>query len=132
MKKAESQPSLTASQQITNQIAELTDWRGKLLARLRKVILAAAPGITEDWKWNTAVFVNQGNVVSLGVFKEHVKITFFQGAALSDPHNLFNAGLDAKTMRSIDLSEGDTLDERALKELIRAAVAHNAAGKQKK
>ena len=124
--------SQLASAQISKQIAQLADWRGPLLARLRKVILAATPGMTEAWKWNTAVFVNQGNAVSLGVFKEHVKITFFQGAALSDPHNLFNASLDAKTMRSIDLSEGDTLDEIALKELIRAAVAHNAAGKQKK
>jgi hypothetical protein len=132
MKKAESQPGLTASQQITNQIAELTDWRGKLLARLRKVILAAAPDITEDWKWNTAVFVNQGNVAAVGVFKDHVKINFFQGVALSDPQGLFNAGLDAKTMRSIDLFEGDKIDESALKELIRTAVAHNAAGKKKK
>jgi hypothetical protein len=132
MKKAESQPGLTASQQITNQIAELTDWRGKLLARLRKVILAAAPGITEDWKWGTAVYVSQGNSVALSAFKDHVKINFFHGAALSDPHGLFNAGLDAKAMRSIDLFEGDKIDESALKELIRTAVAHNAGSKKKK
>jgi hypothetical protein len=132
MKKAESQPGLTASQQITNQIAELTDWRGKLLARLRKVILAAAPGITEDWKWGTAVYVSRGNAVAISAFKDHVKINFFHGAALSDPHGLFNAGLDAKTMRSIDLFEGDKIDESALKELIRTAVAHNAASKKKK
>ncbi len=102
-----------------------------MLARLRKVILAAAPGLTEDWKWGTAVFVNQGNVAAINAFKDHVKINFFQGAALNDPQGLFNAGLDAKTMRSIDLFEGDKLDESALKELIRAAVALNAAGKKK-
>ena len=132
MKKAESNDNLTPSQHITNQIAELTDWRGKLLARLRKVTLAAAPGLTEDWKWGTAVYVSQGNALALSAFKDHVKINFFQGAALSDPHGLFNAGLDAKAMRSIDLFEGDKIDEAALKELVRAAVAHNAAGKKKK
>jgi len=132
MKKTESQSDSTASQQITNQISELTDWRGKLLARLRTVIVAAAPGITEDWKWGSAVFVNHGNVVSLGVFKDHLKINFFQGAALSDPHSLFNAGLEAKTSRGIDLFEGDKVNETALKDLIRAAVAFNASGKKQK
>ncbi len=124
--------SQIASAQISKQIAELADWRGKLLARLRKVTLAAAPGLTEDWKWGTAVYVSQGNALALSAFKDHVKINFFQGAALSDPHGLFNAGLDAKAMRSIDLFEGDKIDEAALKELVRAAVAHNAAGKKKK
>ena len=131
MKVPDSKDSLTPSQHITNQIAELTDWRGKLLARLRKLILAAAPGITEDWKWGTAVYVSQGNAVALSAFKDHVKINFFQGAALSDPHGLFNAGLDAKAMRSIDLFEGDKPNETALKELIRAAVEYNASGKKK-
>ena len=131
MKSADPKASLTPSQHITNQIAELAGWRGKLLARLRKLILAAAPGITEDWKWGTAVFMHQGNVVALGVFKDHLKINFFQGAALSDPHGLFNAGLDAKATRSIDLFEGDTVNETALKELIRAAVEYNASGKKK-
>lgn len=132
MKKAESQDNQTPSQLISNQIAELADWRGKSMARLRKAILAAAPGIAEDRKWGTAVYVSQGNVAALSAFKDHVKINFFQGAALSDPHGLFNAGLDAKAMRSIDLFEGDKLDERALKELVRAAVAHNAAGQPAK
>lgn len=100
MKQAESKNNLTPAQHITNQITELTDWRGKLLARLRKVILAAAPGITEDWKWGTAVYVSQGNAVALGAFKDHVKINFFQGAALTDPHGSFNAGLDAKATRA--------------------------------
>ncbi len=131
MKSADSKASLTASQHITNQIAELVDWRGKLLSRLRKLLLAAAPGITEDWKWGTAVFVHQGDVVALGVFKDHLKINFFQGAALSDPHGLFNAGLDAKATRGIDLFEGDKVNETALKELIRAAVEYNASGKKK-
>ncbi len=132
MKKAESKDSLTPSQFITNQIAELADWRGPVMARLRTLILDAAPTIAEDWKWGTAVYVSQGNAAALSAFKDHVKINFFQGAALSDPHGLFNAGLDAKAMRSIDLFEGNTIDESALTELIRAAVAHNATGKKKK
>lgn len=121
-----------ASQHIDQQIAQLTDWRGKTMVRLRKAILSAAPRLTEDWKWGTAVYVSQGNVAALSAFKDHVKINFFQGAALGDPHSLFNAGLDAKAMRSIDLFEGDKIDERALKELIRAAIAHNTGGKPAK
>jgi hypothetical protein len=132
MKATDSKDGLTPSQHITNQIAELADWRGKMLARLRKVILDAAPGLTEEWKWGTPVWSQKGNVVAVGAFKDHLKINFFKGAALDDPHGLLNAGLDAKAMRSIDLGEGDTIDEAALKELIRAAVAHNLSGGTKK
>lgn len=122
----------TASQQISNQIAELTDWRGKELARLRKLIQAAGPGMTEDWKWGSAVWSNNGNVVAAGAFKDHLKINFFKGAALKDPKGLFNAGLEAKTSRAIDINEGDIINEVDLKELIRAAVALNSAGAKKK
>ena len=132
MKKADSKDGLTPSQRITNQIAELTDWRGKMLARLRKLILEAAPDITEEWKWDTAVWSQQGLVYSAGVFKDHVKLNFFKGAALKDPKGLFNAGLEAKAMRAIDLHEGDKINEFALKELIRAAVAHNISSGEKK
>jgi hypothetical protein len=125
-------PTASASQQITNQIAELTDWRGKKLAHLRKLILDAAPGMTEDWKWGTAVWSHNGNVVAAGAFKDHLKINFFKGAALKDPKSLFNAGLDAKTSRAIDIDEGDIINEGDLKDLIRAAVALNAAGGKKK
>src|SRR3990170_533584 len=132
MKKADSDDGLTPSRLITNQIAELADWSGNLLARLRKLILEDAPGITEEWKWGTAVWSHKGNVVAVGAFKDHLKINFFKGASLKDPHGLFNAGLDAKATRAIDLREGDKINESALKDLIRAAVAHNLSGGKKK
>ena len=132
MTKADSKDDLTPAQLITNQIAELADWRGKLLARLRKLILETAPGITEEWKWGTPVWSHKGNVVAVGAFKDHLKINFFKGASLPDPHGLFNAGLDAKATRAIDLHEGDKINEPALKELVRAAVALNTAGGKKK
>jgi len=131
MKKADSKDGLTPSQLITNQIAELAGWRGKMLTRLRKLILGAAPDITEECKWGTAVWSRNGLVCSAGVFKDHVKLNFFKGASLKDPKGLFNAGLDAKATRAIDFSEGDDLDASALKELVRAAVAYNASGGQK-
>ena len=132
MKKAESTDNANAAQLITDYIAELADWRGKLLARLRQLILATDPGITEEWKWGTPVWSLKGNVVAIGAFKDHLKINFFKGASLPDPHGLFNAGLDAKTTRAIDLHEGDKINEAALKELMRAAIALNAAGGKKK
>jgi len=107
MTKADSKDGLTPSQLITSQIAELADWRGKMLARLRKLILEAAPDITEQWKWDTAVWSQKGLVCSAGVFKDHVKLNFFKGASLKDPKGVFNAGLDAKATRAIDLHEGD-------------------------
>lgn len=116
---------MNASEQITNYINELADWRGKTLARLRKLIRDVTPGIIEEWKWGTPVWSHQGNIVSVGAFKDHMKVNFFKGASLPDPHGLFNAGLDAKTTRAIDLYEGDTINEAALKELLRAAVALN-------
>lgn len=127
-----SKVKLTASQLITNQITLLGDWRGQQLTRLRKLILEAAPGVTEEWKWGTAVWSQKGNVVAVGAFKEHVKITFFKGASLNDPRGLFNAGLDAKAMRSIDLRQGVRINVSALKGLIRAGVAYNLAGGKKK
>src|ERR1700732_3188135 len=132
MKKADSRAGLKPSQLITNQIAELGDWRGKMLSKLRKVIIEADPDIIEEWKWNTAVWTRDGLVCSGGAFKDHVKLNFFKGAALKDPKGLFNAGLDAKTTRAIDLSEGDKLPASALKDLIRSAVAHNLSARAKK
>jgi len=116
---------MNPSERIDKQIAELADWRGQMVVRLRKLILEADPGITEEWKWDTAVWSHQGLVCSVGAFKKTVKLNFFQGALLEDPHKLFNAGLDAKKTRSIDFREGDTVDELALKDLISSAVAHN-------
>ena len=131
MKKSDSKENTTASQQIDNYINGLSDWRGKMVARLRKLILGAAPELTEEWKWDTPVWSHKGNVVAAGVFKDHVKLNFFKGASLEDPKGLFNAGLDAKATRAIDIAEGEEIDEVALRELIRTAVAQNAAGKKK-
>jgi hypothetical protein len=125
MKKTPETGESNASQRITDLIGELGDWRGKLLARLRKVILDAAPDIAEEWKWGTAVWTNKGLVCSAGAFKDHVKLNFFKGASLKDPNRLFNAGLDAKATRAIDFHEGDDLDVSALRALVRAAVAYN-------
>ncbi len=132
MKKSDSTTSLTPSQLITNYIAELGDWRGKLLARLRQIILKVDPDMTEEWKWGTPVWSHNGDVVAVGAFKDHLKINFFKGATLPDPHSLLNAGLEAKATRAIDFHEGDKIDEPALKELIRAAVAYNLSGGKKK
>jgi hypothetical protein len=132
MNETVSQASMTPSEYITNQIAELPDWRGQLLARLRALVHQAAPDITEEWKWDTAVWFQKGNVVAAGVFKDHVKLNFFKGASLDDSRGLFNAGLDAKATRAIDFYAGDALDEPALIELIRAAVAYNLSSSKKK
>ena len=132
MKKTDSKTSLSASQQIDNYIKGLTDWRGKMVTRLRKLIREAAPELTEEWKWDTPVWSNKGNVVAAGVFKDHVKLNFFKGASLKDSKGLFDAGLDAKATRAIDFNEADVLDEVALKDLIREAVDYNTSGNKKK
>jgi hypothetical protein len=131
MKNADSKDGVNPSQLITNQIAELTDWRGDMLARLRELIHEAAPEIVEEWKWDTPVWSQKGNVVAAAAFKDHLKLNFFKGASLNDPQGLFNAGLDAKATRAIDFSEGDDIDESALKDLVRAAVAYNMSGSKK-
>ena len=132
MKRADSKDSMTTSQLIANQIAELADWRGEVLTRLRQLILEAAPDITEEWKWGTPVWSRNGLVCSAAAFKDHVKLNFFKGASLEDPKGLFNSGLDAKATRSIDFSEGSNIDESALKDLVRAALAHNMSSGKKK
>src|SRR4029079_7164797 len=99
---------MNASEQITNYINGVADWRGKMLTRLRKLVLAAVPGIVEEWEWDTPVWSHNGNVVAGGVFQDHVKLNFFKGASLSDPDHLFNAGLEAKASRAIDIHQGDT------------------------
>jgi len=116
---------MNASKLIDKQIADLGGWRGKVFARLRKLINAADPGIVEDWKWNTAVWNRDGMVCAVGGFKDHVKLNFFKGASLADPRGLFNAGLEAKTTRAVDFNEGNKIDEPAIKNLVRAAIALN-------
>jgi len=127
----DSKDTPTPSQRITNHIAELADWRGTILARLRQLILVADPALVEEWKWETPVWSRNRNVVAAGAFRDHIKLNFFKGASMQDPDGLFNAGLDAKATRAIDIHEGDTINEPALQELVRAAVAQNAS-KQKK
>jgi len=121
---------MNASKLIDKQIADLGDWRGKVVARIRKLIHAADPDIVEEWKWNTAVFTHNGMVCAVGGFKDHVKVNFFKGASLEDSNGLFNAGLEAKATRAIDIHEGDAVNEAALKQLIRSAVAYNVAGRK--
>jgi len=116
---------MNASERITLHIDSLADWRGTLLARLRRLIRAAAPDLVEEWKWNTPVWSSGGNVLAIGAFADHVKVNFFKGASLPDPRGLLNAGLEAKATRAIDIREGDRLDEAAFKKLVRAAVALN-------
>ena len=130
--KKNDQDGMTPSQLIGNQIAELPDWRGEMLARLRSLIHEAAPDVTEEWKWGTAVWSQNGLVCGTGAFKDHVKLNFFKGASLKDPKGLFNSGLDAKATRSIDFYENDDVDEAALKDLIRAAVVYNLSSGKKK
>jgi hypothetical protein len=132
MKNTDVKDNTSASQQIDNYINELADWRGKMIARLRRLILGAAPELTEEWKWDTPVWSYKGNVVAAGVFKDHVKLNFFKGASLDDPQGLFNAGLEAKATRAIDIAEGEKINESALKDLVQAGVAHNSSGSKKK
>jgi hypothetical protein len=122
---------MNASDQITRHIDDLHDWRGTLIAQIRKLVHDAAPAAIEEWKWNTPVWSQNGNLLAVGAFRDHVKINFFKGASLDDPHGLFNAGLEAKATRAIDIHENDRLKTAALKELIRAAVALNG-GKAKR
>jgi len=124
--------TLTPSQEIDKFIKETTDWRGAWIANFRKLILKTAPEVTEEWKWVVPVWSHKGNVVASGIFKDHVKLNFFKGASLKDPKKLFNAGLEAKATRAIDIGENDKIDEKALKELIRAAVDFNKTGSKKK
>ena len=132
MKKENPKDELTASQHIDTYIQELADWRGKMIARVRALVLKTSPEVTEEWKWGVPVWSYNGNVLAGGVFKDHVKLNFFKGASLKDPKKLFNAGLEAKATRAIDISENQKIDETALKELIRAAVAYNQSGGKRK
>jgi hypothetical protein len=116
----------SASALIDQKIKELGDWRGKMLAKVRDIIHAADPEIVEEWKWmGTPVFSHGGIVCTGETYKNVVKMTFAKGAALKDPSGLFNSSLDGNVRRAIDIHEGDTIDEAALKDLIRAAVALN-------
>ena len=130
-------PAESASARIDERISELGDWRGKTLAKVRRIIHEADPEIVEEWKWakatspGTPVWSHAGIVCTGETYKDVVKMTFAKGAALKDPSGLFNSSLDGNVRRAIDIHEGDKINEAALKDLIRAAVALNLEGKNK-
>ncbi|HUQ27179.1 MAG TPA: DUF1801 domain-containing protein [Usitatibacter sp.] len=111
---------------ISQRIAELTDWRGKTLARMRKLIKEADPGVVEEWKWNNPVWSHDGIICTGESYKAVVKLTFAKGASLKDPARLFNSSLEGKVRRAIDIREGEEVDAAAFKALIREAAAFNA------
>ena len=131
MKKSGSQESKSPSQLIDARIKELGDWRGKMLGRIRALMREADPEVVEEWKWRgVPVWSHDGMICTGETYKNTVKLTFAKGAALKDPSRLFNSSLEGNTRRAIDFREGDTIDEAALKTLIRAAVTLNKS-KQK-
>ena len=125
-------PMESASALIDGRIKELGDWRGKMLAKVREIVHEADPEIVEEWKWMGTPTWSHGGIVCTGeTYKNVVKMTFAKGAALKDPSGLFNSGLDGNVRRAIDIREGEKVDEAALKDLIRAAVAFNLKDKSK-
>ena len=128
MKTSESQTTKSPSQLIDARIDELDDWRGEMLGRLRALVREADPDVVEEWKWRgVPVWSHDGLICTGETYKNVVKMTFAKGAALKDPSGLFNSSLDGNTRRAIDVSEGEKIDEKAFKALIRAAVALNAS-----
>jgi hypothetical protein len=126
MKKSGSQKSKSPSQLIDARIKELGDWRGKVLGRLRTLVKEADPGIVEEWKWRRVpVWSHDGLICTGETYKKVVKMTFAKGASLEDPSGLFNSSLEGNIRRAIDFHDGDKIDEKALKALIRAAVTLN-------
>ncbi len=134
MAKSSSAEDQSVSARIDNRIAELGDWRGETLRKMRKLIKEADPDVVEEWKWakatspGTPVWSHDGGICTGEAYKSAVKLTFFKGASLPDPAKLFNASLDGNTRRAIDIHEGEKVDAAAFKALIRAAVALNTAG----
>lgn len=123
------QPDPPPSRRIDERIATLGDWRGEVLSRVRAVIRRAVPGIVEEWKWRGVPVWSRGGMICTGeTYRDKVKLTFAKGAALPDPAGLFNASLDGKVRRAIDLREGEAIDEAALAALVRSAAALNRSG----
>jgi hypothetical protein len=128
MRKSEPQESAPASELIDARIAELDDWRGDVLARLRALIKEADPDVVEEWKWRGTPVWSHGGIICTGeTYKQVVKTTFAKGASLDDPAGLFNSSLEGNTRRAIDFHEGDAIDEKAFKALVRAAVGLNTS-----
>ena len=132
MKKSGASQGRSASKLISKRIAELGDWRGETLSRMRKLIEKADPDVVEEWKWmGTPVWSHDGIICTGESYKSVVKLTFAKGASLKDPARLFNASLDGNTRRAIDIREGEEVDESAFEALVRQAVALNGSGKSK-
>src|SRR5881392_889767 len=132
MKKSDASQGQSASELISKRIAELGDWRGKTLGRMRKLIKEADPDVVEEWKWmGTPIWSHDGIICTGESYKNVVKLTFFKGASLKDPARLFNSSLDGNARRAIDIHEGEEVDESAFKALVRQAVALNGSGKSK-
>src|SRR5215216_4981753 len=128
MKTGQSRKRQSPSRLIDERIRELSDWRGEMLSRLRALITQADPDVVEEWKWRGVPVWSHGGLICTGeTYRNVVKMTFAKGAALEDPSGLFNSSLDGNTRRAIDFHEGDKIDEKALKALIRAAVTLNAS-----
>ena len=125
MKKSRSKGAESPSELIDARIENLGDWRGEMLSRLRALIKQAVPDVAEEWKWATPVWSHNGLICTGETYKKVVKMTFAKGASVKDPSGLFNSSLEGNVRRAIDFHEGDKLDEKALKALIRAAVALN-------
>ena len=133
MKKAASKkPVADASKLINGRIKELGDWRGEMLGRLRALIQQADPKVIEEWKWDVPVWSHDGIICTGESYKKAVKLTFAKGASVADPSGLFNSSLEGGTRRAIDFREGDKIDEKPFKVLIREAVKVNAASKKTK
>src|SRR5450755_2637497 len=132
MKKSGASQDQSASELISKRIAELGDWRGETLSRMRKLIKEAEPNVVEEWKWmGTPIFSRDGIICTGESYKDKVKLTFAKGAALKDPAGLFNSSLEGNVRRAIDILEGEEVDKSAFKALVRQAVALNSAGKAK-
>ena len=137
MKKSDASQGQSASELISNRIAELGDWRGETLGRMRTLIREADPDVVEEWKWvkptnpGTPVWSHGGIICTGESYKNVVKLTFAKGASLKDPARLFNSSLDGNVRRAIDIHEGEEVDESAFKALVKAAVAHNGAKAKK-
>jgi hypothetical protein len=132
MTKSEATQGPSASALISEKIAELGDWRGETLGRMRKLIQAADPEVVEEWKWmGTPVWSHDGIICTGESYKDKVKLTFAKGASLKDPARLFNASLDGNTRRAIDILEGEEVDESAFKALVQEAMVLNGSGKSK-
>ena len=132
MKSSERATGKAASRLIDQRIRDLEGWRGETLARMRTLILEADPEMTEEWKWGTPVWSHNGIVCTGEAYTKVVKLTFARGASIPDPSRLFNSSLEGKTRRAIDIHEGEKVDARAFKALVKAAVARNAAAAKKR